>query len=410
MLAACGGEDDDGGDGDGGKGSDEVVVRTVGPYNDNGPEAGVRVQINDAPWQTTDEGGEAVFTDVARPYSLMLAQNADRDFDRIIMQLIERDEDLLVLPVFTTGGGGEEPTHYGSISGSIVGRSAEPESYVFVFARSMAADEPAGEQLVPIFPGGDSFSLPSLTWQGDATRSFTLHAIEGGPEGFTAATETVVALDDPGGPGGMVTDAVLELVPVEQEVVRGIVSMPDGLDDRRASVELVFGEGAYVWVSGSSEFSGGEFEFAFPKIEGTTVRLSFRAHNPQIGGASQAELNLTPPLEDLDVTLPVPVDVLEPASGAVIDADTIFSWTAVPGAEIYNFHVSCPSINYRPIQTRDTQAALPAIPDLELPRGEVCQWGVARSDGPAFLLDTIDRPAYSASASSPSRQIVLDAF
>jgi hypothetical protein len=398
WLAGCGGGDD---------GGDEVVVRTVGPYNDNAPEAGVRVQINDGPWQTTNEEGETVFSDVTRPYSVMLAQNLDREVDRIVLQLIDRDDDLLVLPVFTTGDGGEDPTHYGSISGSIAGRSAKPGSSVLVFVRSMAEDDPVGEQLVPVVPEGDAFTLPSVVWRGEPTHSFTLHAIESEAKGFTAAGTTVATLSDPDGLGGTVTDAVLELVPVEQEVVRGTVAMPEGLDDRSADVELVFEEDSYVWVSGSSELSGGEFDFAFPRIEGTTARLSFRAHDPQVGGASQAELALTLPVEDLDVTLPVPVELVEPEPGAVVDADTVFRWTAVPGAEIYSLSISCPYINYRTIETRDTQATLPAIPDLDLPRDQVCSWAVARFDGPAFLLDTVERPAYGASASSPSRQIAF---
>ncbi len=416
-LAGCAGGDDDGdddggtgaddgADGDGADGGDEVVVRTVAPSYNNAPEAGVRVQINDAPWQTTDAEGETVFSEVSRPYSLMLAQNLDRGQDRVVLQLIGRDDDLLALPVFGTGRE-DEPIRHGSISGSIAGRSAEPGSSVFVFVRSMEETNPVGEQLESIFPEGDAFTLPSLEWRGEATRSFTLHAIESGPEGFTAAAATVVTLQDPGGLGGMVTDAVLELVPVGQQLVRGTVAMPDGLDDRRASLELVFEEGSYVWVSGSSELFSGEFEFAFPEIEGTTARLSFRAHNPQIGGASEAELTLTPPLEDLDVTLPAPVELLEPEPGAAVDADTTFRWTAVPGAEIYSLLVSCPSINYRMIETRDTQAALPAIQGLDLPRDEVCQWAVARFDGPAFGLDTAERPPYHAGASSPSRQIAF---
>lgn len=409
-LAGCGGGDDDGdGDGadDGADGGDGVVVRTVAPSYNNAPEAGVRVQINDAPWQTTDAEGETVFSEVARPYSLMLAQNLDRGLDRRVLQLIERDDDLLVLPVFGATGQEDQPLRRGSISGSIAGRSAEPGSSVYVFVRSMEETRPFGEQLELIFAEGDAFTLPLLEWRGEATRSFTLHAIEWGPESFIAAAATVVTLQDPGGLGAMVTDAVLELVPVGQELVRGTVAMPDGLDDRRASLELVFEEGSYVWVSGSEELASGEFEFAFPVVEGTTPRLSFRAYNPQIGGASEAELTLTPPLEDLDVTLPAPVELLEPEPGAAVDADTTFRWTAVPGAETYSLGVYCFSIHYRMIETRDTQATLPAIQGLDLPRDEVCQWAVTRFDGPAFGVDTAERPAYHANGLSPSRQIAF---
>ncbi len=282
-----------------------------------------------------------------------------------------------------------------------------PGSSVYVFVRSMEETNPVGEQLERIFAEGDAFTLPSLEWRGEATRSFTLHAIEAGPEGFTAAAATVVTLQDPGGLGDMVTDAVLELVPVGQELVRGTVAMPDGLDDRRARLDLVFEQGSYVGVSGSSELSSGEFELAFPVVEGTTPRLSFRAYNPQIGGASEAELTLTPPLEDLDVTLLTPVELLEPEPDAAVDADTTFRWTALTGAETYSLGVYCPSINFRMIETRDTQATLPAIQGLDLPRGEVCQWAVARFDGPAFGVNTAERPPYHANGLSPSRLIAF---
>ena len=134
-----------------------------------------------------------------------------------------------------------------------------------------------------------------------------------GPEGFTAAAATVVTLQDPGGLGDMMNDAVLELVPVGQELVRGTVAMPDGLDDRGARLDSVFEQGSDVGVSGSSELSSVEFELAFPVVEGTTPRLSFRGYNPQIGGASEAELTLTPPLEDLDVTLLPPSSSSSPS-------------------------------------------------------------------------------------------------
>lgn len=117
--------------------------------------------------------------------------------------------------------------------------------------------------------------------------------------------------------------------------MRGTVDMPDGLEDRSAIVERVFEEGSSFAVAWAFEFPQGEFEFAVPTIKGTSARLSFRASGPE-RGSSMAELTITPPVEDLDVTLPVPVELIEPAPGAVIDADTTFRWTAVPGADVYS--------------------------------------------------------------------------
>jgi hypothetical protein len=412
WSAGCdGGDGGDGGDddgaGDGGAVGDHVVIRTVGPYNNNAPERGVRVQVNDAAWQTTDADGEVVFSGVERPYSVLLAQNVEREVDRIVMRLIDRDDGLLVLPVFTTGDGDDEPTHFGSISGTIAGRSAEPESFVYVFARTMEDTKPVGEELEYIVvPPGDPFTLPPVTWWGEDTRSVTLHAIEAVPGGFSAAAKTVITLRDPDGLGATVTDVVLELTPVAQELVRGTVAMPDGLEDRRVLLYLAFEDGGYLLISGSSDFRGGEFELAFPKIEGASARLSFLASGPE-RGSSGAEIAVTPPVQDLDVTLPVPVELLEPASGAAIDADTTFRWAAAPGADLYSLVVRCFSVEYKMIETRDTQAVLPAIPDLDLPVGEACDWYVRRLEGPAFLLDTVERPALSRSASSASRNITF---
>lgn len=151
-----------------------------------------------------------VFRDVERPYSLTLAQDPERGIgQRLVLQLIERNEDLLVLPVFGTGSGGiDEPFHFGSISGTISGRSEEPGASVFVFARSMEKPGLLRDEPLEAVAAGDSFTLPPVEWWGEATHSFKLHAIEHA-RNFSAATQVVTLVHDPDEFGATVTDAVL---------------------------------------------------------------------------------------------------------------------------------------------------------------------------------------------------------
>ncbi len=383
--------------------SDELVIKTVSEWDGTTPVAGVRVQVNDGDWATTGVDGEASFEGIEAPYSVRLAQTNDPAAARPhrVWQLIDRTDGRLVIPVDGAGTtpGLDEPTRLGSISGTVTGLSGEEGAYLLVYVRT-----PYGSEQAQVQPNG-AFDSPALFWRGEPSRSYKVHAIEAvevdQQTRYIGVADLTVTLEDPEGTGVHVTDAVLELAPVEEQLVAGTVTMPDNLDELVVRVDLDFGDGSSMLVDGRAGVATGDFDLSIPVIEEARARIQFFA-NGSGGAGSSIERTLTPPANDLDLDLPTPVELLEPQMDAAIRADTVFRWTAIPGVDAYSLRVSCDSIDYRMIETHESEATLPQIPDLD-PRGEDCEWRVFHFDGPAFGFDSAERPDAHARAWSAER-------
>jgi hypothetical protein len=384
-----------------GEGGDEngVLVTTVSEYGAT-PIAGVLVQVNDEAWASTDADGNVSFADIDPPYEVRVFQTIATDSHRlhVVWALIEQTSGRLIIPV---DGSAVDTYHRGSITGTITGRS-DDDSQILV----IASTAPYGGARALAAADG-TFELPNVDWEGPSSQGFTLQAFESDgadpPTRYIGHAIVSITLDDPDGNGASFADAELALESIDQSHVAGTVTMPDNLTtDLYPSISLEFADGSSISLDGNATTDPGAYDFAVPVLRGAAARIGFLAVGPggdqSLGPRSYFERKVNLPADGINFDLPAPVELLEPGEGAEIGGSTTFRWSAVAGDPMYGLTVSCEwlegeieqNVNYRIIQTTETEARLPVIPGLDVDGG-ACFWSVGWFDGAAFGFETVTR-------------------
>jgi hypothetical protein len=96
-----------------------------------------------------------------------------------------------------------------------------------------------------------------------------------------------------------------------------------------------------------------------------------------------------------------------PVDGATFTPDTTFRWTAAADAASYAVQMTCEQpgtfIDFRMLETRDTELRFPSIEGIDLSAGASCRWRVHHLQGAAYEYGTWTLPAFFARASTLER-------
>jgi hypothetical protein len=346
-----------------GDGAGKQVVQVVS-RSGRSPVMGVRVQVGNQAWITSDANGEAVFDGSGEPFSVRVQQTTRafdegiaEEFDEI-WELSEQTDNPLVVAVQAVAASRKAA----SIAGKVSGRGNASGSRLLVFARTGPA------QAVSTLAGPDgSYELP-VNWDGESSKMIEVGAIEidsSSPPrqfygyGSTPLTITAQANGDP--PQAGVNFA---LRPVTTARVSGKVSLPMGLAaDLHPQVAIEYADGSSALLHGRS-------------TTGTSYR--FR--------------KVTAPAADVDLALPPTAKLLEPAADGTFDLTTRFRWEPVAGvgAGKYALALVCSDIRvasrheitFHMVETTKTEARIPAIPFLDFGAAQ-CSWQVGWLDASA---------------------------
>lgn len=149
---------------------DGLTIQTVSEY-EGSPIAGVKVQVGDQPWMTTDASGRARFAAAMSPYTVRIHQpmiytdskGVPHQHDKV-WRLVGRDKNPLVVQV----DGSLAQIYKANISGTVAGRSTSPGPEVMVVAGTS----------FPFPVAGDGAFAFSAWWEGGTTRDLDLRALE----------------------------------------------------------------------------------------------------------------------------------------------------------------------------------------------------------------------------------------
>jgi hypothetical protein len=385
-LPACAGDDDAGGG---------VVITTVSEHG-RSPVSGVQVQVDDGEWRTTDEEGRVTFDATPQSYDLRVFQRIDTGSSvaQDVWVLVNQTNLVMTIPV----NGSTQPTHEGSITGSVSGTSGD-DSHVAVFGGRFPDTGAVGT----VAEDG-TFQLARFRWEGSSSQRFNLHALEsnGGdlPTRYTGFGTASITLDD-GGEGATAT-AEINLAPVDETDVTGTVAVADGIaPSLRPSMTLTLSDGARLTLGDEAALTPGAFEFAIPDLDGATVRLGFEAGDvitgELVGPRSDYTELIALPAKDLTVELPAAVVPVEPAEAATIDHTTRFRWNALPGGDHYGLSLTCAwdggNVDYRIVETTDTEVFLPDIPGLVIGPYARCAWSIGWYDRSITPIESLTLPS-----------------
>lgn len=404
-------DDGGGGDQDGGDGAMEGVTVTTVSIDGSAPMSGIRVQVNDLPEQLTDAEGQAVFPDATRPYSVRVVEPTGAGGNLNAWQLVARTDSHLVFPVLGSPLRGEPGGPYmGAILGRVTGIAGGPGSQVQVVHRGALY----GDQRADASAAGE-YGFDSLYWSVEPTRTYLLHALETDrsvePGHYVASGATSVTLEGlESGDFAVARDVDIELAPVAEWRVRGAMVAPDGdYGDPIPEVWLEFEDHSVLPLRTYEWTDTGELEAVFPLIEGTVGRVGVAASRLD-GAYTLVQQTFSAPTDEAELVLIEAVELLEPDDGASFAPDTTFRWTAAPDAERYAVQMRCEgsgvAIEYRMLETKETELRFPSIEGIDLGADTSCQWRVVHLQGAAYEYDTWTLPPAFGQARTAERFLV----
>jgi hypothetical protein len=381
-------------------GSGTVVILTL-EEDTRFPVAGIRVQVNDEAWLTTDADGRAVFPDAHPPYTVRAFQAAlfpgsGLSQARIYQDVYDlQDETESPLELLIDRVRTYDPQAPVAISGRVTGQAAEAGTKITVAASS------GSHLLHEVQAGADGSFEMTVDWEGPGPRELVLRALQSDaaepPTRYARFGSTTVTARA----GEQVSGVVLAVSPIDTATVSGVVSMPAAVEPRGLLSTLWLDvQGTRLTLAGGIPAESA-FGYAFPRIEGAAARLSFvtdpvrtRQGRLVLNAASSSQTRTVEvPSSGLPFDLPAPVTLVAPAEGASIGPSTVFRWDAAPGGGgKYTLWVHCAwpnttddtfsfrgNVEYE-VETSDTQASLPAIPEVVIGDEAGCQWNVRWRD------------------------------
>ncbi len=205
-------------------------------------------------------------------------------------------------------------------------------------------------------------------------------------------------------------DVDIELAPVGEWRVRGTMIAPDGeYGGASPQVWLEFADHTVLPLQTYEWTEEGEFEAVFPLIEGTLARIGATASGLD-GAHTFAEQTFAAATDEAELVLIEAVELLEPEDGASLGPDTTFRWSAAPDAESYAVQMTCEesglTVDFRMLETRETELRLPSIDGIDLTASATCRWRVLHLRGPAYEYDTWTLPPAFAPATTVERTLL----
>jgi hypothetical protein len=360
---------------------EHTVVRTV--LDRTGvPMPGVRVQVEDQPWQTTDADGKATFAEVAGPFTVRLHQSFDRGDPTYLADVIQvlrgRTGREVVAEV---GDAGPVRFHSARVIGTVTGRSGLPSTVVRVGVAyrdwsdwTVVAGDGSFDWFVP-WRGVDAATEATVVlraWESDAANP------PGHYYGFGSAS---VHLNEYlGDIPGVVS---LPLAPVAEGAVEGAVTIPSALMASFVETHLSLAFSRYEALELVNIPSAPEpFTLPVPSVPGGDPWISVVAGQPGVV-VSWHNRRVTVPSSGLVFEPPGSPELVQPAAGAAIGDGTVFGWSPAEPAGSSTLYVECEwtdsvtdsLVDYF-VEAGDIEAALPAIPGVSIAPGAACRWAV----------------------------------
>jgi hypothetical protein len=346
-----------------------LVVRTVSEGT-GAPTEGIRVQVGDEPWETTDAAGEAFFASVAEPFAVRLHGEGE-SWDGVIV-LQGRSGDEVTAEISRPG-----PTewHSARATGTVAARTGEPQESVIQVGVAPFKDWSAA---IPAAADG-SFDM-NVPWREipeNSTATLVLHAWEtdaatppGHYYGF-GHSPSIPFVEQ-----GEVTGVTMPLDPVDEATVAAAISLPAGLDDPEVLARMWLRFGPYEQLTLASQLMAAQpFDLVVPSLPGVESWIGVWAgtgwHLRRADGAS-SQLSFAPPAAP---------ELVEPAEGASVGQGAVYRWKPVEPDGSASLFVSCsPSDTTTGVsfflEAEENEVTLPTIPDVGLPSGVICTWAV----------------------------------
>jgi len=362
-----------------------IVVRTVSDRTGLGM-AGIRVQVAEQPWATTDADGKATFTAVSGKFTVRVHQSITYvPFPADRISVVEGSSGSEVVVEVDGNFGLLSPPHQppwydADVSGSAVGWT-QPTS-----ASTWVQISYSGTWLPSQVASDGSFDL-SFPFQAPAT-SVALRAYEGEPNSpyqltrlfaFGSATVPVVK-------GGHTTGVSVSLQPVVMGTVEGTASLAAPLAgaEVRGWCSVGFGryEPAAVFFA-ETTVAPAAFSLPAASVPGGETSVTLFTTLGGGRGSARQRRSVSVPATGVAFQLPAPAELLEPAEAAFIDGTTVFRWNASETGGTSTLGLGCDwtadsvlhSVGYS-VSTTGSQATVPAIPGVAVPAGASCSWAV----------------------------------
>jgi len=369
----------------------QVIVRTVSDRTGLGM-GGIKVQVADQPWATTDANGVATFAGVGPTYTLRAHQMVAFavPFHEVFVLEGQTQRELVI---DVDGNPGTlSPPHTptwsdAEISGTVQGRTQPVSS-----ASTRTQVSYRGTWLSGPVAADGTFDFGVLI-QSPAT-SVTLRAYEvreGGPSpagpGTTgsgtaaelfASGSTTVALTG----GGHATGVSVALRPATRGTVTATASVAPALAGSDVLAWSSIGFGRYdpdAVLFETATVPPGGFSLPVFGAEGGETWVTVFSTKPGVGFARHRR-RVSLPEATVAFQLAAPAQLTEPAAGATIDMATVFRWTRTATDGRAELYLSCSSaaqdVAYR-VSTAASEVTLPSVPDVSLPAGAPCVWQVS---------------------------------
>lgn len=304
----------------GGGGSDPLAPVTVNgtvlfqrTWGDvSHPAVGFTVEVVGHPMVTTDGSGRFTVANVARPYTVILIDNAQPGA-YVYVGLTLPD------PVLQ-GPRPPSPVQYdGQVSGTVTGGSGFPTPASHVTRVALGQTERRGMGTFPASAADGSFGPTTVVWGTGTSLTITAAALQWErdvadvPIAFHGFGTALVGVAD----GATTNVADLPMAGVSDATVSGTISTPAGYGVTSSAVEIELDDGPFFEVSMGTQ-PAGSFSTAAPVLSAATIQLRFRVYGPA-GESVQLWRTVQPGTTGLALQSPEGVMQTDPPDGVTID-------------------------------------------------------------------------------------------
>jgi len=367
----------------------KVTVRTLS--NSTGAAmSGIRVQVDDLDWVTTDAAGEAQFTTSAATFRVRAHQTyqdhtCNCTLDDVMVLSDQSGSEVVVQVAGQTGSGNQyEPNWYqAQVSGTVSGMTGGASAVTWV----QQSFEGGDLRYVDLAAGSSSYAT-NVAFQGATSSTVTLRAFEADRTGSLKVNHLYAAgeVQVPVTSAGSVTGVSIPLTPVTEGSVAATASIDPQLAGGFIHAFWALRVGSYggTPISGTTAtISAGSFSVSAPSVPAaeTWVWVTASPSNATWTPYGRHARRVTIPSSGLTFKVPAAPVLTAPAAGAAFDATTPFRWTSTESGGNYTLTVACPKATAGSMSismvTTASEVTVPNVDGLLPPSGTECTWYVS---------------------------------
>jgi hypothetical protein len=358
----------------------ELTVQTVSAQWPGSPLQGIRVQVDESAWATTDAQGKATFPNVGRPFTVRtyMTFQGTLQFHKV-GEIAGADANPMVVPLNNQ----HFEANVASFAGVVANRSGGARSRLQVIAA-----HPGGFWRAKVAADG-TFHVETH-WEGASWDAWVLHAFESDgadpPTHYFGYGSLTVPVSD----GAAVSGLTVALAPVAEMHVAGHVALSGALSGGTLLRSMMFELADHSFLSlfpgGLGVTSAGPFDCVVPVLGPAVTLTHYWIGNTAAEAGDRQRVDLAGGVgtNGVPFELGAPVTLLAPAEGATTGPGTLFRWSAGPQGASYHLEMSCQDgqggFNPRgldwEIRTTATEARLVGVPFFTPVSGATCGWEV----------------------------------